>query len=458
MKLQLKNIGPINNIEISTDADLIFIYGKNNIGKSYAITLLYLILKNYMLESSYLGQWRFPVIKPDIKDIFEKINSIPQLDITEFMNTTFSKLMNNIFTAKLTDSLKSSFGDLSNLNNKISNKNLEICLSFDDFYIYLEMKDNTLVTKCHCGDKKFLCKKAQQHFSPQQTGDAVMFYCQNEEQFIQDIHSWLFSFYQTTVSELAGDISNVYYLPASRSGLYRSLSAFSHILAELARKRSFLNEKIVLPSISEQDADYFSMITEINTKRINPQFNSVATSIEKKLLKGEVNFDQRTKQIIFHPDDVDVNLELLSASSMIAEISPIVLYLRYIVKSSGDIKRKDAGTLPVPVIFIEEPEAHLHPETQVQLIECFIDLARSGAKLVITSHSNYIFNKLNNLIAKKCIAKEKVVGYFFYQTDLGSCSNIIKIGDLGMQDDNFIDIAEKLYDEKLEIIESLMEQ
>jgi predicted ATPase len=263
----------------------------------------------------------------------------------------------------------------------------------------------------------------------------------------------VFSLYSKSINEITSIINNVYYLPASRSGLYRALNAFSQILVELAKKRSFLHEKIVLPSISEQDSDYFSKINEINTKRSNQKYNAIATAIENTLLKGSVSYDQKTKQILFRPNNVDIDLELLGTSSMIAEVSPIVIYLRYIIGSDEDIRKGKYPNLK-PIIFIEEPEAHLHPEAQVELIKCFVDLINIGAKLVITSHSNYIFNKLNNLIAEKKIDKNKVNGYSFYQTKNGSCCNIIPINDFGLEDDNFVDIAEKLYNEKLAIIDS----
>jgi predicted ATPase len=87
-----------------------------------------------------------------------------------------------------------------------------------------------------------------------------------------------------------------------------------------------------------------------------------------------------------------------------------------------------------------------------------VDLVKSGAKLVITSHSNYIFSKLNNLIATKKIEKNIVNGYLLYPTKKGSRSKNIPISELGMEDRNFIDVTEKLYNEKLSIIDGLEEE
>jgi predicted ATPase len=466
MELHVRNIGPISSIKLDIEKDLTFIYGVNNIGKSYAITLLYLILKNYAFSSPHI-RWPHDYFsriqfnsKEDFKAILEKISSHSDdgdFDITGIVNRYITKFMDSVFTVDFSNSLHSSFGDISNLKNKMSNEQFEIHLKFKDFDLYISEKNNKLETKYAGRNDGYVVRKSQRRRNPHIESRKIVLYFRDEEQFINDLQTHLMDIYLNSISEIALKIDNVYYLPASRSGLYRALNAFSQILAELATKRTFLHEKIVLPSISEQDADYFSRINEINIKRINQKFSRIASKIEKKLLNGEVSFDQNAKQILFHPHDVDIELELLGTSSMIAEVSPIVIYLRYII-GLGENTAGRKGTGAKPIIFIEEPEAHLHPEAQVELIECFVDLIKSGAKLIITSHSNYIFSKLNNLIAKKKIDKNFVTGYLLYSTKKGSRSKNIPIGDLGMEDGNFVDIAEKLYNEKLSIIDSLGEK
>ena len=45
MIIELQNFGPIKSFKFDTDKDIHAIFGKNNIGKSYAISAVYLILK-----------------------------------------------------------------------------------------------------------------------------------------------------------------------------------------------------------------------------------------------------------------------------------------------------------------------------------------------------------------------------------------------------------------------------
>ena len=57
MIIQLKNFGPIEHFEFDTEKQMHFIFGENNIGKSYAISAVYLILKNWKNIFDYNEFW-----------------------------------------------------------------------------------------------------------------------------------------------------------------------------------------------------------------------------------------------------------------------------------------------------------------------------------------------------------------------------------------------------------------
>jgi predicted ATPase len=460
MQLHLKNIGPIDTIDINVDSDLTFIYGKNNIGKSYAITVLYLVLKNIAFNSPMANRYFYPFSRIRfndnnlIKNIKVNLENSIEFNITDNITDYFSNFLTTVFLSDFENSLHNSFGDISTLKNKLSNGQFYLGIEFDNYIIHISEENNRLLLKYDGKGKTYLCRKVQQHRYPKEEQDHVILYYTHDAQFIEDIQRYFNNMYRISVLSILTKINSIYFLPASRSGLYRALNAFSQILAELAKKRNFLSEKIILPSISEQDSDYFSKINEINMRRKNQKFDTIAEKIEEKLLKGKVSIDQTTKQILFHPNNTDINLELLGTSSMIAEVSPIVLYLRYIINSEDDVVKGRGGN-GVPIIFIEEPEAHLHPGAQIVLMENFADLVKMGAKLVITSHSNYMFQKLNNLIAEKKIDKGIINGTMFLQGENGSYSTTIPMSEIGMEDHNFVEIAENLYYEKIQIIERM---
>ena len=77
-------------------------------------------------------------------------------------------------------------------------------------------------------------------------------------------------------------------------------------------------------------------------------------------MQGVVEFDNKSKRLLFTLNKTSLKLDLSATSSMVSEISPIVSYLKYIFPSQRISKRGQKS-----LVFIEEPEAHLHPETQV---------------------------------------------------------------------------------------------
>ena len=75
----------------------------------------------------------------------------------------------------------------------------------------------------------------------------------------------------------------------------------------------------------------------------------------------------------------------MNASSMVSELAPVVLYLRHVVQ-------------PGDVLIIEEPESHLHPEMQVEFIRQLAAVVRSGVRVMLTTHSEWVLEELANLV------------------------------------------------------------
>jgi predicted ATPase len=175
----------------------------------------------------------------------------------------------------------------------------------------------------------------------------------------------------------------------------------------------------------------------------------LAKEIEQTILGGEVIFDDDTKKMIYKPYNTDLYLEMFQVSSMAAEISPLVLFLKYIIAPSHN--KKESKSL----LFIEEPEAHLHPEIQVKLMEIFAKLVKENIKIIITSHSDFMFNKMNNLILEKKLDVSNISAIIFEQSEQGSISKVLPTDKLGVEDENFITTIEHLFNERTEIIERL---
>ena len=186
--------------------------------------------------------------------------------------------------------------------------------------------------------------------------------------------------------------------------------------------------------MSEPVSDYFISLSNIRVQKSrfeNTALNVIANEIEEKILKGKVEFNPQTKQLLYTPNETDLTLELSSASSMVSELAPIVSFLRYTLTLENKPRWKNSReSKAYHLIMIEEPEAHLHPEVQIMLMEIFSKLVKNNVKIILTSHSNYIFNKFNNLIMSKDLEPNKIQAAVFVKSNKGS-----KLDNLDINED-----------------------
>lgn len=496
MKIKLSNFGPIREFEIDLDKDFHLLIGQNNIGKSYAITAIYLISKalldlrsNRSVNYSSL-YFEYLIDKNEENKSSEQILSElfkgkkQELDITKIVGENLKEIINASLVRSLENSFTSTFTSLNNLENKfnpetnitrirISSYGTSLTIGISDGRLYIEEMDHA---------SKFVVKKSKRnrniHFG---TNDTSIYYREadsesgrNREmdsQFAQQYNLLIGIRFRVMVELFTKGINGIHYLPASRSGLYQALSAFGQIIAELSRNRSFLSKKIELPGISEPVSDYFIKLSDIRVLKRNfedKKINQIAKEIEDTILDGKVEFNPQTKQLMFYPNGTRLKLELSSTSSMVSELAPIVSYLRYVITRNETVTARRNSTRKEDMkalIMIEEPEAHLHPEIQIKLTELFEKLLGVNIKLIITSHSNYIFNKVNNLIIKNTHEKnneglnlKNVRSLVFKRTERGSIALPLDIDELGIDDNNFSFATETLFDEKMQLFSELNEE
>lgn len=474
MKVSICNFGPIKEFTIDLYNNLTFIYGKNNIGKSYAIMLNYLILKHLIdLELRIYPPMRLyyrenePVrhrvkrdeFAPLLRKVNEQISGHKDISIKEEVEALIEDMLGGILIRPLEESLSTSFPDINSMTNKHTTDRLKITVDFKHLSFDIVIKDRRLAAENVFYKEDLVVRKSKrpQRSHYDSARQMEVFYYSEPEHFLDAITRFLFHSIWMCSTEVNGVFSDVYFLPASRSGLYQALNAFSQIIAELAKKRSFLSTKIELPGISVPVSDYFLRLSDVNVRlRSSKETAKSASEIETKLLNGEITFDPTSKKILYKPHGIDVVVEMTAASSMVAEISPIVLYLKHIIGVDMDgprHRRLHGDSKGKPLLFIEEPEAHLHPEAQTVLMDIFGNLVKSGVSVVVTSHSNYMFSKLNNLILSGKIKIQEIGAYLLYQTAEGSIGKSMDMNQLGIDDENFSRVSEALYNESVSLLD-----
>ena len=467
MQIVLQSFGPIKTFTFDLAKEFHIIVGENSVGKSYAMTMVYLILKTLLsLETRNiqvaLDFEAFSELE-QIDQAVDRLSSVPlsaSRSANEAVEIAFRYLFETYFLGQLRESIANTFDPIGVLQNATSQDEFRLTISSKRCTIVLHLDREEISVKSLEFSEIYIVKGAKTYRSTTNTNEGrVLYHNTIDPKHIKTaLLSEAFQILSGMAAEVGARFSSIHYLPASRSGLYRALTAFGQIVAEFAKKRTLSTKPIYLPSIPEPLSDYFINLASIalDTGRYEGSpLNQVAQSIEKEILHGQVEFDSETKRIFFAPDKTELRLDLAVTSSMVSELSPIVAYLRHILtvpmRPSAGAKRRQ--TSAKSLIVIEEPEAHLHPKVQTMLVEQLVALTKIGITVVLTSHSNYIFNKTSNLVISGTLPSKSVAATLFRMTNEGSEGRPLAVDQYGIDEENFVETAEALYMEKAEALE-----
>ena len=341
MIIELQNFGPIKSFKFDTDKDIHAIFGKNNIGKSYAISAVYLILKG-LREYEYDDGFSSTI--PNISDTTNinkfvekqfKEKKIDEFDIKQEISNRFTDSLNSSLMLMVSKSFQNTF-QISKIENLLSKNPIKILISLNICSISIELDSENRTLKVYNSilSSGFKIISSDSQKKPELVSDVYTFYYyknQDSEYNLMGLDRILSVLHLKIWKEIKLVTDNIYYLPASRSGLYNSLNSFGPIFAEISRNRFSLSSKFEIPNLPEPISDYFLKLNNIENTTISDIYTKNFEQIEKDILKGSITFDYETKKYFYTPSDTDFHLELSSTSSMISEIAPIIAHLKYII-------------------------------------------------------------------------------------------------------------------------------
>ena len=259
-----------------------------------------------------------------------------------------------------------------------------------------------------------------------------------------------------------------HYLPADRSGVmnaHRTLVGATIYHASLAgiRRESpplpgvladFLQRLVHAPGHSSPNRSKFYGNLPIN----------LAEKIEESILGGDVLVKRESRidypSFLYRPGGWETDIPLAQSSSMVAEVAPVVLYLRHVVQ-------------PGDTLIIEEPESHMHPALQVRFTHELARLVTCGVRLILTTHSDWILSALANLVRMAGLPQQSRaelgtpdlgltpadVGAWMFEHDQeldGTVTReLIFDCESGMYDSGYPDVSNSLYNEWVAIADRL---
>ncbi|VFM97560.1 MAG: AAA ATPase domain-containing protein [Candidatus Kentron sp. G] len=515
MKIQIHNFGPIHRFECDLGKELHLIVGENNVGKSYGITVVYLLLKAMMksgkaLEMAEFLHERAQRLPEDAFDKVSALNAGDEADIGELFRAEVIGILRDTFLNRFRDYVGETYGPMDYVINKFSGEEPRITLLFDSARLDIGVAGNAFELKELMIERSIRSGCAEEDLPPSYSGNDIVIYHNSRDpgHFRAGFTVACAHFCGEMLKGALSGVRHVHYLPASRTAAYQALFAIKGIIAgssgsealpdaaplrlprrekqgdgslpddRLFKKLTSLDSSINIRETStklpKNLTDFYSIPTSLNdyfrelsemgptgSGHENDPINTIAEDIQRNILRGDVEFDGTTKKMSYMPHGMGLRLDIGATSSMVSELSPLIFFLRHIAARDRTGARtspsgiREENTAPKTLIFIEEPEAHLHPKNQVRLMEAFAALIRAGVKIFLTSHSNYIFTKLNNLILAREIDVDVVGAWVFKPSGMGSEAIPLEVDRLGIDDENFIDVAEELYEEKIELLERL---
>lgn len=90
------------------------------------------------------------------------------------------------------------------------------------------------------------------------------------------------------------------------------------------------------------------------------------------------------------------------------------------------------------IVWMEQPEIHLHPQVQAELADVFISAVQAyehgrprNVQLIVETHSEHFLNRLQRRVAEQALVPEDVAIYFARPTSTGAALEELKVNLLG---------------------------
>lgn len=191
------------------------------------------------------------------------------------------------------------------------------------------------------------------------------------------------------INNLFHESRKLLFIPAGRS-LISLLT--DHLSGIAERQLDQISHTFIREILSNQRFFNHDLKTLINMKRLTskhiPADNvtlKVAANIIKNILKGDYRFDKDGEKLFIDKSRF-VKLNYASSGQQETVWILLLIYLQLL------------NNTPTFLI-VEEPEAHLHPTAQKEMIDYLVLFSNFlNNEVMITTHSPYILSSLNNLL------------------------------------------------------------
>ena len=458
VEIAVENFGPIAEANIDLRPLTVFV-GPSNTGKTYFATLIYTmheVLRGFPRVPLLYGARSFTEIVTDPESSMD-INKLEETSrVSEKPKTGDQMLKWSDLPQKMRDDMRS---DLKNA--KVFSNEFKRCFDLDSDSKLLRLvgiqKNKMTVSLTVSEECQGLWGIKLENSGASITvdeyiNDDILIYPNEGETFKSSLlpvgHKESLPYAEHF--KLRGNTrkdKKCHYLPASRSGIIQS----HRVMASSLMDRATRSDNSELPTLSAVIVDFMKQLPVYEeNKEPNKQLSDIADTLESEVLAGKIiakPLSSGYPEFFYQPQGMTEEMRLSQSSSMVTELTPLVLYLRGLVQQ-GD------------TLIIEEPEAHLHPGAQADMAVILARLVRSGVKVIITTHSDWLLEEIGNLILEGLIESKteesdswllpEEVGIWHFQKDV-PVTEIPFHSRKGFSPDDYQNVAEGLYNRSVNL-------
>lgn len=431
--MEINHLGPIKKVDIDLSDGMIFI-GPNNCGKTYLTYSLYAILNvindvrcNFitdevtqeLIDTGTVTLDLFLLKNKLANSVLNDIHNINKNDLPEYFNIPASNFKDT--TVKISSKEILDIIDLIYFKDREKVSYAPLPMQKHLFWVTSEISSDEKNVKLNIG---FDFIESEINSSQLDIGN------------LKDILNYI------TIRRLLFKINNILYIPAERNGLnvFRKelLASRSSIFDGVSTNKRILK----YPRPISDYLNYLNMI-DINSFFDNSDLD-LYNFLSENIIKGKfekVNDDVFFRQ--FYRKDrgglkyIRKNIPFQVASSSAKSLYGLDIYFEHLV-SNGDI------------LFIDEPEMNLDPNSQANMATFLSRCIEFGVKVIISTHSYNLVREFVNVSLKK--APGRINLFEYDDTKKTFCKkDVQKIESLPI----FDRIQEKLIDDYYDIIEQM---
>lgn len=371
-KLIIENFGPIASCEVDV-ADFVVLIGEQASGKSTIAKSIYYckLLRDKLKELLIEAIQTRGAEKLDAKELLAKFSKKARREFLNFFGTTLHLEQFKIeyfYSEHMSVAITLSEGNKKYVAHTFSTA------------LYGAIKRLTRDTEAYCSELE------------KDEASAILG-GQHEKMLHESKKTAMSLSIANKANEIFNDYRHYLFIPAGRSVITTLSDSLESIYKNMEFVDSltyeFINEMIRFKRRFNSIEQLIHVKTELQESDMPKEYVEYAESISQNILKGRYGYDKYDGREKFYIKDTDMFIKLNLASSGQQETVWIINLLLYYIVYNIECQ-----------VFIEEPEAHLFPTAQqdiVRFVANFFNTNKNN-RVIIPTHSPYVLSEINNLI------------------------------------------------------------